>query len=287
MIGFFEMVNGFSAEIFPIIMTVLVVVAAYVIFRVFAGVTKRNLLKLAKTKKQISNVEMLFSVIKYIFVFFLLLAAMFYYAGSWEGLGLTLGLFSAAIGFALQKPISGIAAWMMVVTRRPFEIGDRVVIGSVSGDVKDVSLTHVSLKEIGGTIPSEENSGRIILVPNSLLFEQNVVNYTQQGDYVLDQISYTITYGSDLDKAIKISIEAAKEVSERLGGHPKTEPFVRSYFQASGMDLYVRFFVPAKRRQEFTSELSREIFHQVRKDKSVEFAFPHTQVLLDKGSKQT
>ncbi len=112
---------------------------------------------------------------------------------SWTALGLGVGLLSVAIGWALQRPITGMAAWFMIVVKRPFEIGDRVTIGAVKGDVVDITLTHIYINEIGGLVPSEENSGRTIMIPNSVLFEQNIINYTLQNEFVLDQVVTMVT----------------------------------------------------------------------------------------------
>lgn len=281
MIGFYELANSFG-EMMPLIMSVAVILAIYLAFSLLLAIAKKSLLRLARTKRQISNVEIFSTAVKYVFLVILALSILFYYSGSWTGLGITLGLFSAAIGFALQKPISGIAAWIMVVTRRPFEIGDRISIGEYKGDVRDISLMHITLKEIGGIVPSEENSGRMILVPNSLLFEQNIINYTQQDEFILDQVIVSITYESNLEKAVEICKKVAKEETKQFYDHVKKEPYVRNYFQASGINLYVRFFVPAKRMQEFSSKITAEIYKAFKKTKEVQFAYPHTEVIMKK-----
>ncbi len=76
--------------------------------------------------------------------------------GSFAGLGIFAGLFSAAMGWALQRPITRAVAWLMIVTRGLVRIGDRILVGQVKGDVKDITLTHIYMEEIGGTIHSEE-----------------------------------------------------------------------------------------------------------------------------------
>jgi len=280
--GFFELANGFGTTILPILVTIAIIVVVYIIFSFLLGVVKKSLLKLAKTKKQVSNVEIFSTTIKYVFVFLIVLIAIFSFSGDWAGLGITLGLFSAAIGFALQKPISGIAAWIMIVTRRPFEIGDRVIIGSVKGDVRDISLTHITLKEIGGLIQTEENSGRNIMVPNNLLFEQNIVNYTQQDEFVLAQVFFTATYESNLDKAMKIGVQAAKKHMKQFAESVKKEPYARTSFQPSGINISIRFFVPAKRLTEISTIVTNEVFEKIAKEKSVSFAYPHTEVVLNR-----
>ncbi len=284
MIGFAEMVNGLSVYV-PTLALIASLAIAYVIFKVLFSLVKRNLLRFAKTKKQKSNVEIFSAVVKYVFVFFLGLYVVFYYSGDWTGLGLGLGLVSAAIGFALQRPIAGIAAWIMIVTRRPFDIGDRIIIGTVKGDVTDISLTHITLKEVGGLIQTEENSGRTILVPNNILFEQNIINYTHQDEFVLTQIEASVTYESNLKKAEKSCFEAAKSITDEFYETIKKDPYVRLYFQASGINISIRFFAPAKRVAEVTSNLTKEVYKRIRKAKDIEFAYPHTQVVMSKKVK--
>jgi len=285
MIGFFEFADGLGTNFGPILISILIILVVYVIFSFFLGLLKKSLLKLAKTKKQISNVEIFTTAIRYIFVFLLLISTFLYYSGGGEGLALTLGLFSAAIGFALQKPISGVAAWIIIVTRRPFEIGDRIIIGNVKGDVRDISLTHITLNEIGGLVQTEESSGRRIMVPNNLLFEQNIVNYTQQDEFIMHQIIVSLTYDSDIDKGIKICTDIAKKHTKQFSESVKKEPYVRLFFQPSGVNLGIRFFVPAKRMTEFASEITRETHKKIRAASGIRFAYPHTEVLLKQKGK--
>ncbi len=279
MVGILGLINGLEAYV-PILRTIIIVVIVFIVLSLVISLIKKGLLKRVKTKRQISNVEIFSSIIKVIFFFILIFTAFSSYFGSWAGLGIGLGLFSAALGWALQKPITGIAAWIMIVTKRPFDIGDRVIIGSVRGDVSDITLTHIYLKEVGGIVAGEENSGRIIMVPNSILFEQNIINYTQQDEFILDQVVVSVTYESDLDKAIKIALESAKKHINEFIKVTGQEPYVRTYFQPSGIGVHVRYYSPAKRIQEFSSLITKEIFDEINKEKDVEIAYPHTEVVF-------
>jgi len=243
-------------------------------------------LKKAKTKKQISNIEIFSKVSHYVLFLILLIFGFFSYAGSWAGLGIGIGLLTAALGWALQKPITGIAGWIMVVVRRPFDIGDRVIIGSVRGDVADITLTHIYLKEIGGIVKGEENSGRVIMVPNSILFEQNIINYTQQDEYILDQVTVTVTHESNLDKAIEIALGSARKHTGDVIKATSKKPYIRTYFQPNGIDVHVRYYSPAKNIQEVSSKVTKEIFDRIMKTKSVRISYPHTEILFrgKKGS---
>jgi len=281
MANFFEFLGDLKI-IVPLLRTIIIVILLIIVFNFILGLIKKGLLKRAKTKKQISNVEIFSRIFKYAFLLILIIFAIFTYTGSLAGLGLTVGLLSAALGFALQKPITGIAAWIMVVVKRPFEIGDRIIIGNVRGDVADITLTHIYIKEIGGIVAGEETSGRIIMVPNSILFEQNIVNYTSKDDYVLDQVTAAITYESNLDKAIKIALESAKKHTKEFIDITKKEPYVRTFFQPNGINVSVRYFSPAKRLQEISSTVTKEMYDRIMKTKGVEIAYPHTEVIFSK-----
>lgn len=278
MADFLSIFGGLDSVIL-ILRTILSVLIFYVIANLILNIVTKKMLKRAKTKKQISNIHIFSRIIKYLILLIIVISAIFSYAGSWTGLGLALGLMSAALGWALQKPITGVAAWIIIVTRRPFEIGDRVIIGDVRGDVADVSLTHIYLREIGGIVAGEENSGRMIMVPNSTLFEKDIINYTLQDQYVLDQVIVAVTYESDLDKVIEIVLESARNQTKEFLDKVK-KPYVRTYFQPNGINVHVRYFAPAERLQEFSSNVTKEVFDRIMKTKGVEIAYPHTEVLF-------
>ncbi|MBD3249642.1 mechanosensitive ion channel [Candidatus Woesearchaeota archaeon] len=280
MVEWNSVLSAIDGKFLPLIRTIVIVVLAFLVFNIVLSAVKGYLKKRAKTKKHISNIEIFSKVIKYIFTIVLVLIAIFTYAGSWTGFGLSVGLFSAALGWALQRPITGIAGWIMVVVKRPFEIGDRVIIGNVRGDVIDITLTHVYINEIGGIIGGEENSGRVTLVPNSKLFEQDITNYTLSDDYMLDQVAFTVTYEGNLDKAIKIALDAGKNQTKEFLDKMEKKPYVFTYFGANGIDVKLRYMSPAKRLQEFSSRITKEIFDGISAAKDVEIAYPHTEVIL-------
>jgi len=266
----------------PRVVAILVIILVMiVIYKIIAIAVSGILKKKLKTKKELANIRVFISLIRYGFIILAIIIILFLGGGSFTGLGIFAGLLSAALGWALQRPISGIAAWLMVVTRRPFRIGDRVLIGNVKGDVSDITLTHIYLKEIGGTIESEEESGRTIMIPNAKLFEQDIINYTLRNDFILDQVKVTVTYEGNLKKAIKLCEETAKDVLKEW--KEKTEkPFVRTYFQASGIDIYVRYYTIASERQRVSSDITQKIFYKIAKTKGVKIAYPHTEVILKK-----
>ncbi|MBL7206494.1 MAG: mechanosensitive ion channel [Candidatus Aenigmarchaeota archaeon] len=265
-----------------IIYIVFILLLFFIIYEIIKRIIIKSLMYKAKTKKQKNNVVVFIHLWKYIFVFITLLVLIFTWTGSLTGLGLSAALLTAALGWALQKPISGVAAWLIIVTKKPFHIGDRIIIGDVKGDVIDITLTHIYLNELGGTIASEESSGRTIMIPNAILFEKNIINYTYNNEYILDQVVTPITYESDIDVAIKVCKDAAEKITKDSLKNVPSKPFVRTYFQPSGVDIKVRYYTAANERQKISSDITQAIFKKINSMKNVNFAYPHTEVLLKK-----
>ncbi len=274
-------------QVLPTFVSLLIILAAaFAIYKVITAAFKKTIFAKLETKDQKSNALVFLSIWKYAFTIVIVIGLIFYLGGDITGLGLWAGLLTAALGWALQKPITGVAGYLMVIIKKPFQIGDRIMIGDVKGDVTDISLTHIYLGEIGGTIGSEETSGRVIMIPNSILFEQNIINYTLQDEYILDQAVLAVTYDSDLDKAIKLCEESAKKVTKYFIKDMPEKPYTRTLFQPNGIDVKIRYYVKASERIKLLSELTQEIFRNVNKEKDVNIAYPHTEVILSRKTRK-
>jgi len=282
----FDFLAG-AYEFLPIAVYVLIIVAvAFLVYKVITAALSRLLLSKAKTKKQRNNATVFLSIWRYAFTILIIVGLIFFLGGDITGLGLWAGLLTAALGWALQRPITGIAGYLMVIIKKPFQIGDRIMIGTVKGDVLDITLTYIYLREIGGTIATEETSGRVVMIPNSILFEQNIINYTLQDEYILDEVVIAITYESDLDAAIKMCEASVRKVTKGFMAAMPSPPYVRTFFQPSGIDVKTRYYVRAEERIRIASELTHEIFRNISKAKGVEIAYPHTEVVLRQKRKK-
>ena len=261
-----------------------VIIIAIIIFSIIATVIKKRLLKKVKTKKQASNVTTFIDLLRFLFIIFLVIIAVTSYYGRWGEVGFIAGLLTVAIGWALQRPISGVVAWLILVTRRPFIIGDRVIISNIKGDITNITLSHIYLDEVGGTIEGEERSGRTVMIPTSLIFEKEIINYTHHDDYILDEVTTAITYESNLEKAEEIMLSSVRNIMNSYWeDFPKkipTEPHNRLMFKDSGIDVTVRYYTLTTKRNEIATKIRRDIFNQIRNTKDVEIAYPHTEVLF-------
>lgn len=243
--------------------TVVAIIVILILEFIRKNITKK-LLARATTKSQISNIDIFSRFIKYLIYISVFVGGVIAYAGSWSGLGISAGLFSAAMGWALQRPIVGVAAWIILILKRPFEVGDRIMIGDLEGNVTHMTITHITLME----------SASVYSVPNSVIFEKNIVNLTPRiDDYMTDAVSMKMTFQSDLKRLSKIAKAAAKKHAKEY--LKDREPEVRLSYDTGwppGLMFQLRYPVPPRKLYETRAKITNEIYHKCKKIKEIKFA---------------
>ena len=126
---------------------------------------------------------------------------------------LSLGIVSIILGFALQSPITSFIAWIYILFRSPFRVGDRIQIGNVTGDVLDISYLDTTLWEFGGQYLSTDHpSGRVIKFPNSMVLTTIVYNYSWDDfPYIWNEVKLRVAYTSDLQFVGQICQDVTEE----------------------------------------------------------------------------
>ena len=200
-------------------------------------------------------------------------------SGSIQALGISAGFLGMIVGWSLQAPVTGVAAWLMLILKRPFRIGQRVIIAGIKGDVEDITLTHVILNQVGGTVAGEERSGRGILIPNAILFSQTITNYTFDVEYILSEVPVRITFESDWDEAEKILVDAAKQVTEDTIKATGEEPYIRAELFDAGVLMRLRYKTTPEDYAKNVSDIVKIIHKGFNKNDKVEFCYPHSEVL--------
>jgi small-conductance mechanosensitive channel len=182
------------------------------------------------------------------------------------------------LGWSLQAPVSGFAAWLLVSLMRPFRPGDRVQFPglNLTGDVQEMGPMYTVLDQVGGSVGSEEAVGRYILVPNAMLFGQVVINYTvkQDAPYILDEVVVRITYDSDWEIAERILLDAANEVTGDIIEVTKQKPYIRSDIWDYGVLMRLRYQTKVQDRPEIAYRITRKIFETIQKTTCVDVAIP-------------
>ena len=138
---------------------------------------------------------------------------------NWYTAVVSFGLISLILGFALQTPITSLIGWIYILVREPYRVGDRIKIGTATGDVIEVNYLDTTLWEFGGDYLSTEHpSGRIIKFPNSTVLSSPVYNYTWPlFPYIWNEIKFQVAYNSDLEFVAATMKEVAEqEVGEAM-----------------------------------------------------------------------
>lgn len=204
----------------------------------------------------------------------------------------SLGLIGFGITFALQKPILNFVGWLTILTKRPYWIGDRIMIGNVKGDVFDMNIMYTSLSEF--SYSGDEPAGRAITIPNEYVLTQPITNYTRGSSYIWDTIELTTTYNSDWKEASKIIEDSATEIignvmkenAERwkqrkqkftiLGKEIVDKPLVRLEFSENFIRLRCHYIVHARDRGNIRSQIMDRILDKIKTAKKVILAINKT-----------
>jgi len=258
----------------------LILLVIYVIYRILTHLIERALLKTFH-----EDTHKLKIPLRIWRIFFWAIAIILFLAGTGGNLatlGLSAALIGMVLGWSLQRPVTGIAAWLLVTIMKPFKIGDRVIIAGIIGDVKNIGLMYVTMEQVGGTIGGEEKSGRAVLIPTAVLFDNVIMNYTmreevEESKYILDEIIVRIAHDSKWDVAEKILIDAAYEVTKDIIKETRRQPFIRADFIDWGIYMRLRYYARPVDRQEISTNITKIICREFAKSEEVRFAYPHSE----------
>ena len=235
----------------------------------------------------------------YLAVFIVLLFLLSTWLGFIGSVGTFLGLVSAGIAIALKDPLVNIVAWFFILVRQPFKVGDRIQIGESSGDVIDIRIFQFSLIEIGNWVDADQSTGRVIHIPNGVVFIQPQFNYTTGFVHIWHEIPMLITFESDWKKAKKIltdivnkhamhiSQEAEKQIKaaakKYLIFYTKLTPIVYTTIKDSGVLLTMRFLCEPRRRRSTEEIILEEVLEEFHKCDDIDFAYPTTRFYNNVG----
>jgi len=261
-----------------ILLSIIIVVSLMIVRRILTRVIESYVRRRALKEENVIQFMMTW---KYVWTAIIAIFGIISLSGSMKVVGISAGFMGMVLGWSLQAPVTGIAAWLMIILKRPFKMGDRVIIAGIIGDVMDVTLTHIILNQVGGTVGGEERSGRAVLIPNAIMFGQVIMNYTLQQDYILDEVPVRITFESDWEEAERILIEAAKNVTGDIIEKSGDEPFIRAELFDAGVLMRLRYKIDPPRRQEISTYIVREIFQKFYESSRVEFCYPKSEITYE------
>src|SRR5438552_565049 len=142
---------------------------------------------------------------------------------NWYTAVAALGVGSTIIGLAVQTPMKSFIAWIYILVRQPFRVGDRIQIGDATGDVIDVGYLDTTLWAFGGKyISGDHPSGRLIKLPNEKVLDELIYNYScPLFPYIWNEVKFQVAYNADLEFIAKTmqkitEEELGREMIERV-----------------------------------------------------------------------
>ena len=202
--------------------------------------------------------------------------------------GTMIGLIGAGLAIALKEPLLSIAGRLAIFTGHMYTAGDRIELQKMAGDVIDIGFFYTRLLEIGSWISADQYSGRILLIPNSMIFGTPILNYTQHLSLIWDEVVLPITYQSDMEAATRILTEVGTQYTREflqnaehdleqmrhqfLVPQLELKPVVYVKVTSNWLELTLRYVVDPKKRRSASSFIYTEVFKRVSKADTIQIA---------------
>lgn len=229
-------------------------------------------------------------IIAYIATIILIVTLAFIWVDAFDALPTYLGLVSAGIAIALADLLKNMAGWAYLLVRRPFRVGDRIELQDVRGDVVDIRLFRFSIMEVGNWVDADQSTGRLVHVPNGLLFTDKVANYTEGFSHIWDEIPILITFESDWHEAEKlvrtVLTNEAPDLEQTAGARIRATartyhikvgaltPIVYLSVRDSGVLLTARYLVDSRQRRGTQDRIWRGVLEAFGETDNVHLAYP-------------
>lgn len=218
------------------------------------------------------------NLLRFVFILLAIVGSLAALTQQYVGLLFSLGIVGFAITFALQQPLFSLIGWIYIMVKRPYEVGDRVAIEGSKGDVVEVDFFVTTLWEINGElVSSNQPSGRVITLPNSVVLSSHVYNYSyREFPHVWNELSIQVAYETDLEFTRDVMVDVAEtylgaemrraieQYRKRLAETPvelevREGPSVNVRQDESWVELRLRYLVHPRRGQRVKNDLYERI----------------------------
>ena len=221
----------------------------------------------------------------------------FVWIDAFDSLATYLGLVSAGIAVALGDLFKNWAAFFYIMTRHPLRIGDRIETRGITGDVLDVRMFRFTVMEVGNWVHADQSTGRLVHIPNGVVFTDALLNYTEGFTHIWDELEVVVTFESDWEKAEELIQgvirdhspkvqsdararirETAKEYQIKVG---HLTPIIYLSVIDHGVMLTARYLVEARTRRTVSAAMWRGILEAFNAEPTVAFAYPTVRTYFD------
>lgn len=184
-----------------------------------------------------------------------------------------LGIGGLAVALAAKDAIANVFGGIIIITEKPFSIGDWIYTPSVEGTVEDISFRSTKVRTFAKAL---------VTVPNSTLANEAITNWTQMGKRRVT-FHLGVTYTTPVDK-LRSCVERIRELLEKHPEVDKETIFVRfDNFNDSSLDIFIYFFTITTVWGEFL-EVKEDInfkIMEILEEEGVSVAFPSRSIYLE------
>jgi len=279
-----------KSQINKLIYLIITIAISILIFMLIKSITKKYI---KEESFYLAN-----KILNFLNITVILIIISFYYIDNATYLITILGFASAGIAIAMKDWFMNIFGWFVIMTSGNFKVGDRIKIylqnGQVKivGDIIDITMTRIVIYEdvTLTTYMYNRRAGRIVFVPNNVIFTNPIFNYTHHGlSTVWDGIDITITFDSNYKKATYLVKEIVNKYSKGYTDITKrrlqklkliyniknsnVEPRVYTFIEENGIRIscwYLNNYATLNLR----STISAEILETLKKEKDIKIAYP-------------
>lgn len=185
------------------------------------------------------------------------------------GLVATLGIGSLAIALAAQASLSDIFSGFVIMVDRPYRIGDRIELQDLGtwGDVTDIGLRSTRIRT---------RDNRMVIIPNSVIGKSLIINHSYPDSHYRIEVNVGIGYGSDIEKARRLMVEAAQGVEGVRRENPVEALFVE--MGDSALLFRIRVWIQSYTDTRRIVDRVNTAVYQSLTEAGVEIPFPQVDV---------
>ncbi len=198
-------------------------------------------------------------------------------AGEWgydvNGFVAGLGLGGLAFALAAKDAIANLFGGVVIITEKPFSIGDWIRTPSVEGTVEDITFRSTKVRTFAQAV---------VTVPNSTLANEPITNWTRMGKR---RISFHlgVTYSTPREK-LEVCTRRIEEMLKNHNGVDQEVIFVRfDEFNESSLDIFIYFFTKTTVWGEFLvvkEDVNFKIM-DILEEEAVTVAFPSRSIFIE------
>ena len=185
------------------------------------------------------------------------------------------GVAGVAIGFAAKDTLSNLISGILLIIDRPLKVGDRIEVWSAPknsatwGDVVDIGLRATKIRTTDNIV---------IIIPNNILMNRDIVNYTAISDEIRVRIPIGISYEADTKKAKELIAQVSLELDWVLKD-PGPKVVVKNFGESS-VDLEARVWIRDPRKRidtiSYVTDRVKEVFDQ----EKIEIPYPKRDIYI-------